>query len=104
MDRRNFLKSVAALAVAAKLLPARKPIPDWRTDFDIVNSKPSPEQAAMMDGWYSYRYVYRNSVTGCSSDASPVIPPQHTFMMPEHDVIDVYRLQENGEFEWMATL
>ena len=52
MDRRNFLKSVAAFAVAAKFRPARKPIPDWRSDFDIVKSKPSPEQAAMMDRRY----------------------------------------------------
>jgi hypothetical protein len=105
MNRRGFLKSVAGFAVASKFLPAQKPVPNWRTDAKIVNSKPSPEQAAMMDGEASsYFYVYRNTMTGCCSNASPITPPPHTFMMPEHDVIDMYLLQDGGEFEWVATV
>jgi hypothetical protein len=105
MNRRGFLKSIVGFAVASKFLPAQKPVPNWRTDARIVSSKPSEELAAIMDEEsYFYRYVYRNTITGHSSDASPVSPPTHTFAMPEHDVMDVYRLQDSGSFEWVATL
>jgi hypothetical protein len=89
MNRRNFLSTLVG-AVAAAILPKSK-IQTYTTPFIVPSA-----------GIYTYRYVYRNIVTGCSSDASPVTP-SHTFMMPEHDVIDIYRIQDSGEFEWVAT-
>jgi hypothetical protein len=107
MQRRSFLKSIASVAGVKALAPLAPLmlIPNWRTDSRIVNSKPSPEQVAMMDGkTYSYFYVYRNTMTSCCSNASPTTPPPHTFAMPEHDVIDYYRLQDDGEFYWVETV
>jgi len=52
MQRRSFLKSIASVAGVKALAPLAPLmlIPNWRTDSSIVNSKPSPEKAAMMDG------------------------------------------------------
>lgn len=82
-------------AVVAALLAKKKP---------QYNVEPGEALFILPEGSYSYRYVYRNRVTGCCSDAYAVAPPPHTFAMPEHDVMDVYRLQDSGEFEWVASL
>ena len=48
---------------------------------------------------WTYRYVYRNMITGHTSDASPSIAKlAHTFAYPESDVIDVYRHLTDGVF------
>lgn len=96
MNRRGFFKSLAGLIAVKALAPFAHA---FRSAYPI-----EPGEALFIlpkAGTYTYRYVYRNSVTGCCSDALPT--PQHTFMMPEHDVMDVYRVRENGEFEWFST-
>ena len=52
------------------------------------------------DKW-SYRYTYRNIVTGHVSDATPEVAKLvHTFAYPESDVVDIYRQMQDGSFQW----
>lgn len=111
MNRRSFFRSLVGLFVAKALAPIAaqasllSPAENLAGAFRVAYPiEPGEALFFLPDKAYSYRYVYRNSLTGCCSDASPVAPPPHTFMMPEHDdVIDVYRLRGNGEFEWFST-
>lgn len=54
---------------------------------------------------WKYRYTYRNSITGHTSDATPEIARLvHTFAYPEKDVVDIYRQMTDGSFEWDRTM
>ena len=48
-----------------------------------------------------YRYVYRNSITGCVSDPNPRFENLvRTFAYPEVDVIDIYERIEEETLVW----
>lgn len=56
------------------------------------------------DGW-TYRYTYRNIVTGHVSDATPEIARLvHTFVYPDMDVVDIYRQMRDGSFDYAQTV
>ena len=56
------------------------------------------------DGW-TYRYTYRNIVTGHVSDATPEIAKlTHTFIYPDMDVVDIYRQMRDGSFDYAQTV
>lgn len=101
MNRRSFLESLAkvsGLLAATPLIPV------------ALKKKPQIELGEALfflpedDESYSYRYVYRNLATGCCTDAYRMIPPRRTFAMPEQDVLDVYRMNDDGEFHYVATI
>ncbi len=104
ISRRGFfglLGGCAAAAVARKIyvLP---PLGGWSFPGGSIY----PGEALFYlpaDGW-SYRYAYRNNLTGCVSDATPDIAKLvHTFAYPESDVIDIYRALGNGDFKYSQT-
>jgi hypothetical protein len=91
ITRRGFLGLLgAALAhQAAKPIYILPPLGGW----------------GISQGVWSYRYVYRNSITGHVSNATPEIARLvHTFAYPELDVIDYYRHMEGGSFELSETV
>jgi hypothetical protein len=105
MDRRNFFRLIggcAAAAVAQKIyiLP---PLGGWSFPGGSIY----PGEALFYlpsDGW-SYRYTYRNIVTGNVSDATPQIARlAHTFIYPDMDVVDIYRQMQDGSFNYDRTV
>ena len=104
LTRRGFFGLLAgALAnEAARKIYVLPPAGGWNCRGGMIY----PGEALFYlpsDGW-SYRYVYRNIVTGHISDATPHIKQMiHTFSFPESDVIDIYRAQGNGDFEYSQT-
>ena len=99
ITRRGFfgLMGGFAAAEAARKIYVLPPARGWNV---------SPGEALFYlpsDGW-SYRYTYRNIVTGHVSDATPEIARLvHTFAYPESDVIDIYRALGDGEFKYSQT-
>ena len=56
------------------------------------------------EGW-TYRYAYRNSITGHVSDATLNLARLvHNFYAPDKDVIDIYRQMTDGSFDYAATM
>jgi len=85
ISRRGFLGMLGGFAAAevARKIYILPPNRGWRV---------SPGEALFYLPDWSYRYTYRNNITGCVSDATARIEQlKHTFMMPGHDVIDIYR-------------
>ena len=99
ITRRGFLGLLGgfAAAEAARKIYVFAPPCGWNV---------SPGEAMFYlpaDKW-SYRYAYRNNLTGCVSDATPDIAKlMHTFAFPESDVIDIYRALGNGELMYSQT-
>lgn len=87
ISRRGFLGMLGGFAAAevARKIYILPPNGGWRV---------SPGEALFylpQQDW-SYRYAYRNNITGCVSDATPRIEQlKHTWACPSHDVIDIYR-------------
>lgn len=108
MDRRSFLKSLlgAAAYEAAKKIFVFAPIGGW-------NNRIAPGEALFilppeaMKGW-TYRYAYRNSITGHVSDlwATPLTVAQvnsATFGLSP-DLVEIYhRVPGREEFEYQLT-
>lgn len=105
MNRRSLLKLVAGFLGAKALAPlAPPPVIQYTLDDWAWEPLNLPEPGTYpVEITYSYWYTYRNQLTGHVSDPSPVYPPKHTFMTPEHDVVDVYRKNEAGELEYIET-
>jgi len=98
ISRRGFLGLLGGLAGAevARKIYVLPPARGWAV---------SPGEAMFYlpnSGW-SYRYTYRNIVTGHVSDATPNIAQLvHTFAYPESDVMDIYRQMQDGSFDLHA--
>ena len=113
ITRRGFfglLGGFAAAEVARKTIYCFAPPMGWNvSQGEAMFYLPA-------DGWVkrcampnfqreTYRYAYRNIVTGCVSDATPEIARlQHTFMYPEVDVVDIYRKLADEGFEYAETV
>jgi hypothetical protein len=104
ISRRGFLSLLggfAAAEVARKIyvLPPR----GWVFPGGVIY----PGEALFclpFDGW-SYRYTYRNIVTGHVSDATPEIAKlAHTFIYPDMDVVDIYRQMRDGSLDYRETV
>jgi hypothetical protein len=104
ITRRGFfgLLGGALAAEAARKIYVLPPLGGWKFAGGVI----SPGEALFYlspENW-SYRYTYRNIVTGHVSDATPEIARLvHTFAYPESDVIDIYRALGNGEFKYSQT-
>ena len=101
ITRRGFLGILGGFAVAqaASKIYVLPPACGWNVSSgEALFYLPA-------DGW-SYRYAYRNNITGCVSDAFTCVPPNyaHTFVYPEMDVIDIYRLAGDNFFEFYRTV
>jgi hypothetical protein len=90
-------------AEAARKIYVLPPLGGWKCAGGVIYPG---EALYFLDGnQWSYRYVYRNSITGHVSDATPDIKRiMHTFGYPENDVLDVYRQDSKGAFEWYRTV
>ena len=101
ITRRGFLGIVGGFAAAevARKIYILPPARGWKFAGGVIE----PGEALFYlpsDGW-SYRYAYRNIVTGHVSDATPEIAKLvHTFAYPESDVVDIYRQMQDGSFQW----
>ena len=98
ITRRGFLGLLGGLAGAevARKVYVFAPPGGWTFKGGVIG-----QGEAMFflpsDGW-SYRYAYRNIVTGHVSDATPHIAQlAHTFAFPEMDVVDVYKAMGNND-------
>lgn len=105
ISRRGFLGILGGLAAAevARKIYIFPPASGWRFEGEVI----SPGEALFYlqpDGW-SYRYAYRNIITGHVSDATPEIERLvHTFAYPEMDVIDIYRQLDKGDTHYCQTI
>jgi hypothetical protein len=96
ITRRGFFGLLGGLAAAevARKIYVLPPMGGWNV---------SPGEALFYlpaDKW-SYRYTYRNIVTGHVSDATPNIAQlAHTFIYPDMDVVDIYRQMQDGSFDY----
>ena len=97
ITRRGFFGLLGGLAGAevARKVYVFAPPNGWSFKGGVI----SPGEAMFYlpsDGW-SYRYAYRNIVTGHVSDATPEIARLvHMFAYSESDVIDIYRQLDKG--------
>ena len=100
MDRRNFFKLMGGFAAAevARKIYVLPPMGGWNiSQGEALFYLPA-------DKW-SYRYTYRNIVTGHVSDATPNIAQlAHTFIYPDMDVVDIYRQMQDGSFDYRETV
>jgi len=105
ISRRGFFGLMGGFAAAevARKIYVLPPIGGWRCAGGVI----SPGEALFYlpsDGW-TYRYTYRNIVTGHVSDATPRIAQLiHNFYLPEKDVIDIYREMQYGSFDYAETV
>jgi hypothetical protein len=105
ISRRGFLGLLGGLAAAevARKIYILPPSGGWRFEGGVI----SPGEALFYlrpDGW-SYRYAYRNIVTGHISDATPEIAKLvHTYAYPEIDVMDIYRQLDTGNLHYRQTI
>jgi hypothetical protein len=100
MDRRNFFKLLGGFAAAevARKIYVLPPARGW-------NVSPGEALFYLPSDEFSYRYTYRNIVTGHVSDATPDIAKlAHTFIYPDMDVVDIYRQMLDGSFDYTETV
>ena len=100
ISRRGFFALFGGFAAAevARKIYVLPPMGGWNV---------SPGEALFYlpsDGW-TYRYTYRNIVTGHVSDATPEVARLvHTFVYPDMDVVDIYRQMRDGSFDYRETV
>ena len=100
ISRRRFLGILGGFAAAevARKIYILPPTGGWRV---------SPGEALFYlpaEDW-SYRYTYRNNITGCVSDATARIEQlTHTFAYPELDVVDIYRKMTGEDCQLVNTV
>lgn len=105
ITRRGFfgLLGGALVTEAARKIYVLPPAGGWQFKGGLI----MPGEALFFlrpEGW-TYRYAYRNSITGHVSDATPDIARLvHTFAYPEKDVIDIYRQMMDGSFDYAETM
>ena len=105
ISRRGFfgLLGGALAAEAARKIYVFAPHGGWVFPGGVIY----PGEALFylpVDGW-SYRYAYRNIVTGHVSDATPNIAQlAHTLIYPDMDVVDIYRQLRDGSFNYAETV
>jgi len=98
ISRRGFLGMLSgfAAAEAARKIYILPPAGGWKV---------SPGEALFYLPDWSYRYAYRNNITGCVSDATPRIEQlKHTFGYPEEDVVDIYRRMTGEDYQPVRTI
>jgi hypothetical protein len=99
ITRRGFLGILGGFAATevARKIYVLPPARGW-------NISPGEALFYLPPSVWSYRYSYRNTVTGHVSDATPDIARLvHNFYSPEMDVIYIYRALGNGEFKYSQT-
>lgn len=105
ITRRGFFGLMGGFAAAevARKIYVLPPMGGWRFAGGTI----SPGEALFYlpsDGW-TYRYTYRNIVTGHVSDATPEFARLvHTFVYPDMDVVDIYRQMRDGSFDYRETV
>ncbi len=103
ITRRGFfgLLSGVVVAEAARKIYVLPPLGGWRLAGGVIS--PGETLFYLSPENWSYRYTYRNIVTGHVSDATPRIARLvHTFAYPESDVVDIYKQMKDGSFELIA--
>ena len=99
ITRRGFFGLLGgfAAAEAARKIYVLPPMGGWRVNPGEAMFYLNPDQ-------FSYRYTYRNIITGHVSDATPYIQQLvHTFAWPEADIVDIYRTISDGSYELYRT-
>jgi hypothetical protein len=92
-----------AAAEAARKIYVLPPLGGWKCKGGVIY--PGEAMFYLPSAVWSYRYTYRNSVTGHVSDATPEIARLvHTFAYPEMDVVDIYQQLTDGTFHHDMTL
>ena len=105
ISRRGFFALFGGFAAAevARKIYVLPPAGGWKFAGGVI----SHGEALFYlppDGW-TYRYTYRNIVTGHVSDATPEVARLvHTFIYPDMDVVDIYKQMENGSFDYAETV
>jgi hypothetical protein len=105
ITRRGFFGLLGGFAAAevARKIYVLPPAGGWKFAGGVI----SPGEALFYlpsDGW-TYRYTYRNIVTGHVSDATPEVARLvHTFVYPENDMIDIYLQNQDGSFDYRETV
>lgn len=100
ISRRGFLGMLGSFAAAevARKIYIFPPVGGWRVSPGETLFYLHPEE-------WSYRYVYRNNITGCVSDGTPRIEQiKHTFAYPEVDVFDIYRRMTGEDYQLVTTV
>ena len=104
ISRRGFFALFGGFAAAevARKIYVLPPAGGWRVGAAGLFTP--GEALFFLDDW-SYRYTYRNIVTGHVSDATPHIAQlAHTFIYPDMDVVDIYRQMQDGSFYYAETV
>ena len=104
ISRRGFFGLMGGFAAAevARKIYVLPPAGGWRVGAAGLFTP--GEALFFLDDW-SYRYTYRNIVTGHVSDATPEVERLvHNFYSPEMDVMDIYRQMDKGEIHYHQTI
>ena len=105
ITRRGFfgLLGGALVTEAARKIYVIPPAGGWQCKGGLIT--PGEALFYLDPRSLTYRFVYRNSITGHISDAMPEIARLvHTFAYPEIDVVDIYRQLEDGSFDYAETM
>ena len=103
--RRGFFGLLGGFAAAevARKIYVLPPMGGWRCAGGTI--EPGDALFYLPSDKWSYRYTYRNIVTGHVSDASPEVARLvHTFVYPDMDVVDIYRQMRDGSFDYRETV
>ena len=101
ITRRGFLGLLGSLvaAEAARKIYVLPPAGGWSFKGGVI--APGETLFILPEDQFSYRYTYRNIITGHVSDATPhVAQLLHTFAYPEMDVVDIYKQMKDGSFHY----
>ena len=96
ISRRGFFGLFGGMLAhqAARKIYVFAPVGGW-------NISPGEVLFFLPEKDWSYRYTYRNVITGHVSNVTPQIENLlHTFAYPEMDVLDIYRQLNDGNFQW----
>jgi hypothetical protein len=105
ITRRGFfgLLGGALAAQAARKIYVFAPVGGWNCAGGVIT--PGEALFFLEPGGWSYRYAYRNTITGHVSDATPEIARLvHTFAYQELDMVDIYRQMKEGSFDYAETV
>lgn len=105
ISRRGFfgLLGGALAAEAARKIYVLPPAGGWQCKGGLIT--PGEALFFLPERDWKYQFVYRNTITGHVSDATPNIARMvHNFYAPEKDVVDIYRQMTDGSFDYAQTV
>ncbi len=105
ITRRGFFGLLGGVlaAEAGRKIYVLPPLGGWKYHGVLIT--PGETQFFLPEKDWKYQFAYRNILTGHVSDATPDIKRiMHTFGYPENDVLDIYRQDSKGAFEWYRTV